>query len=57
MITKEDLRVQFKNETGMKYSFSPFGYFQWLEKMYINKLNEEQELNDKLTEFMLQDGE
>ena len=55
MITKEDLMNQYKNEVGENNSYK--GYFIWLEKLYLDKLNEEKELNDKLIEFMLQDGE
>lgn len=57
IITRDKLREQFKNETGFDFAFSPFGYYSWIENLYIDKLNEEKELNDKLTEFMLQDGE
>ena len=56
MITKEDLMSQYENEVGFENA-SQLNYFKWIEKLYIDKLNEEQELNDKLTEFMLQDGE
>lgn len=56
MITCSDLRKQYENEIGKEYA-SEKGYYNWVEKLYIDKLNEEQELNDKLTEFMLQDGE
>ena len=57
MITREDLMNQFKGETGFDFNFSPVGYYIWVERLYIDKLKEEKELNDKLTEFMLQDGE
>ena len=56
MITREDLMKQYENEVGIE-NCSQRNYFQWVEKLYIDKLNEEKELNDKLTEFMLQDGE
>jgi hypothetical protein len=56
MITREDLMQQYENEVGIKNS-SKYNYFQFVEKLYLDKLNEEKELNDKLTEFMLQDGE
>lgn len=57
MITREDLKNQFENETNIKADKDLISYLLWLEKLYIDKLNEEKELNDKLTEFMLQDGE
>ena len=57
MITREDLKAQFENETKIKVDKDLLSYLFWLEKLYIDKLNEEKELNDKLTEFMLQDGE
>ena len=57
MITINDLHIQFRNETGMGVDKDTVDYYKWLENLYLDKLNEEQELNDKLTEFMLQDGE
>lgn len=56
MITREDLMKQYKNEVGIENA-SQLNYFKFVEKLYIDKLNEEKELNDKLIEFMLQDGE
>lgn len=56
MITREDLMKQYENEVGIENA-SRLNYFKFVEKLYIDKLNEEKELNDKLTEFMLQDGE
>jgi len=57
MITINDLYIQFRNETGMSVDKDTVGYYKWIENLYLDKLNEEKELNDKLTEFMLQDEE
>lgn len=56
-VTQRDLYMQFHNETGNYVENDMKKYYNWLENLYLDKLNEEKELNDKLTEFMLQDGE
>lgn len=57
MITREDLMNQYANEVGGVNNASQQSYLLWVEKLYLEKLNEEKELNDKLTEFVLQNGE
>lgn len=57
MITREDLMNQYANEVGGVNNASQQSYLLWVEKLYLEKLNEEKELNDKLTEFALQNGE
>lgn len=56
-ITQNDLYMQFHSETGHYAENYPKEYHVWLENIYLSKLNEERELNDKITEFMLQDEE
>lgn len=57
-VTQRELFLQYHRETGYyanEINLTP--YYKWLEERYLERLNEEKELNDKLTEFMLQDGE
>lgn len=57
MITINDLHIQFRNETGFGVDKDTVGYYKWIENLYLDKLNEEMKLNEKITNFMLQDGE
>lgn len=60
MITKNDLYDQFHSETGKYVGNSKADYYDWLEGSYIEKLNEEKELNVSLEELFLSnitDGE
>ena len=57
-VTQRELFLQYHRETGnYANETNLIPYYEWLEERYLERLNEEKELNDKLTEFMSQDGE
>jgi len=59
-VTQNDVHMQFHNETGLTFENFPIIYWNWLEETYIEKLNEEKELNASLEELFLSnvtDGE
>lgn len=46
MTTKQDLYLQFHNETGHLVENYKKEYYQWLEDRYLERINEEEKLRE-----------
>ena len=51
MITSKDLQMQYHKDTGHLPDNDNKAYLEWVEELYLQKVNEEQEFRDRLEEF------
>jgi hypothetical protein len=57
MITKADLVIQFEEQTGFDEMFYPAQYIEWLENKLIQKINDEEIINELFVEEDLKEVE